>query len=386
MAIVRPKLKFFRGKTYTIDLSDSSMATHPIRFTADSGVSEYTHGITVTGTQGQAGAKVAWNIPDSAPDNMMYYCTTHGIAMGQKIKIVWLVEPAATGTRGMAIGGKQPGNSNIMQYFDITSTGNAQDFGDLTTSDANASAGGNGSRGVRIGGDTNNTTIDYWTFSTLGNAIDFGDPLVARNLATTVADGTKAITAGSVVGGYKNDIEYITVATTGNGTDFGDLTRSTAGISSTSDKTRGVFAGDQNLSTNAMEYITMLTPGNAIDYGDLATNGNNMLQGIVSDNTYGVFMAGVVGGSYSNVVQYMTIQSSSNALDFGDLAQARAYGGQTSDAASKRGVAMGGYYNPGGLTFNSMEYITINTPGNALDFGDLTGNNERNAGVSGAAA
>ena len=290
------------------------------------------------------------------------------------------------GTRGMAIGGQQPSNTNIMQYFDITSTSNAQDFGDLTTTDANSSAGGNSSRGVRIGGNTNNTTIDYWAFATTSNAVDFGDPLVARNLATTVADGTKAITAGSVAGGYKNDIEYITVATTGNGTDFGDLNRSTAGISSTNDTTRGVFAGDQSLSSNAMDYITMATPGNATDYGDLATTNNNMLQGVVSDNTYGVFMAGVGGGSYSNVIQYMTIQSSSNATDFGDLAQARAYSGQTSDATSKRGVAMGGYFNPGSLKFDSIEYITINTPGNAQDFGDLTGENERNCGVSGSAS
>ena len=169
------------------------------------------------------------------------------------------------GTRGMAIGGQQPGISNIMQYFDITSTGNAVDFGDLTTIDYNSSAGGNGSRGVRIGGTSNNTTMDYWAFATPGNAVDFGDPLVARQLSTTVADGTKAITGGSVAGGYKNDIEYITVATTGNGTDFGDLNRSTAGISSTNDTTRGVFAGDQSTSSNAMDYITMATPGNATD-------------------------------------------------------------------------------------------------------------------------
>ena len=112
-----------------------------------------------------------------------------------------------------------------------------------------------------------------------------------------------------------------------------------------------------------------------------------MLQGVVSDNTYGVFMGGVVGG-YGNVIQYMTIQSSSNATDFGDLAQARAYGGQTSDATSKRGVTLGGYVNPGsgGVALNSIEYITIDTPGNAQDFGDLTGGNERACGVSGSAS
>ena len=88
MAIVRPKLKFIRGKTYVIDQSDTTNAGHPLRFTADSGVSEYTSGVTATGTPGQAGAKTTFAVPGDAPDNLMYYCSTHGINMGQKMKII----------------------------------------------------------------------------------------------------------------------------------------------------------------------------------------------------------------------------------------------------------------------------------------------------------
>ena len=66
MAIQRPKLKFKRGNTYVIDQSDSSNANHPLRFTADSGATEYTHGVTITGTPGQAGATVTFNVPDDA--------------------------------------------------------------------------------------------------------------------------------------------------------------------------------------------------------------------------------------------------------------------------------------------------------------------------------
>lgn len=288
------------------------------------------------------------------------------------------------GTRGMAVGGQQPSNTNIMQYFDITTTGNAQDFGDMTTTDANASAGGNGTRGVRIGGNLNNTTMDYWAFATLGNATDFGDTNTAKGLSATVADGTKAITGGASVSGYQNSIEYITVDTTGAGTDFGDLLGAEGNIAGTNDTTRGIFAGGSQ-TADVIQYITMATPGNAIDFGDLLGNTSNMLTGTVSDNTSGVFQGGVSGG-YSNVIQYITIQSAGNSTDFGDLAQARAYGGQTSDATSKRGVTLGGYVNPGsgGVALDSMEYITIDTPGNAADFGDLTGGNERAAGVSGS--
>ena len=383
MAIIRPKLKFIKGQTYTIDVSDASNSGHQLRFTADSGTTEYTTGVTATGTPGTTGATVTFAVPENAPNDLNYYCATHGLGMGNKMK-TFNPGQAWYGNRGMAIGGQQPSNSNIMQYFDITSTGNAQDFGDLTETVANASAGGNGLRGVRING-SNTSTMDYWTFATLGNAQDFGDTLLNRSLGATVADGIYAITGGAVASGYQDNIEYITVATTGNALDFGDLLGADGNNGGTNDTTRGIFAGGTN-TQNVIQYITMATPGNAIDFGDLLMNTQNMLTGIVSDNTYGVFQGGVAGSSYQDVIQYITIQSTGNATDFGDLAQARAYGGQTSDAASKRGVVMGGYYNPGGLAFNSIEYITIDTPGNALDFGDLTGNNERNAGVSGAAA
>lgn len=89
MAIKRPKLKFIKGNTYVIDQSDASNANHPLRFTADSGATEYTHGVTATGTPGQAGATVTFNVPDSAPENIMYYCSTHGLGMGNHVKTAY---------------------------------------------------------------------------------------------------------------------------------------------------------------------------------------------------------------------------------------------------------------------------------------------------------
>ena len=87
MAIKRPRLKLTKGKTYTFDVSDSDLSNHPFKFTADSGTSEYTTGVTLTGTQGQAGASISFNISDSAPSNMNYYCGTHGLGMGNHIVI-----------------------------------------------------------------------------------------------------------------------------------------------------------------------------------------------------------------------------------------------------------------------------------------------------------
>jgi hypothetical protein len=58
MAVFRPKLKFSRGKTYNFDVSHSSNAGHPFRFTADSGTSTYDSGVSIVGTPGNANATV----------------------------------------------------------------------------------------------------------------------------------------------------------------------------------------------------------------------------------------------------------------------------------------------------------------------------------------
>lgn len=422
--VTTPTITLLRGVTYVFDMSDSSNAGHPLAF-KNSG-SSYTTGVVTSGTAGQSGATVKFTVAANAPlTGLTYYCTVHGDSMGSSLTtsvpnngaLVWdsaaarpmvyinsefkniqlNTAPPATvawwGTRGMAVGGEVSGYSNKLEYIDITTLGNGTDFGDLTESTSKTSSGSNGSRGVRIGGQANTATMDYWAFATAGNATDFGDALVGRNLSGSVADGTKVITGSSIQGGYKNDIEYITVATAGNGTDFGDMTGTAAGmLGTTNDTTRGIFAGTQGgtKATDSFEYITMSTPGNATDYGNLATTTNNGMVGVMSDNTYGVFMGGINGGSYSDVIQYMTIQSSSNGTDFGDLSLPMAYSGATSDATSKRAVHLGAvaYVAAAGsaVKLGSISYVTIDTPGNATDFGNLTAATERASGCSGAAS
>ena len=88
MAIKRPRLKLTKGLTYNFDVSDPALATHPFKFTADSGTSEYTTGVTLTGTQGQAGAVISLVVSDSAPANLNYYCGDHGLSKGNHIVII----------------------------------------------------------------------------------------------------------------------------------------------------------------------------------------------------------------------------------------------------------------------------------------------------------
>ena len=90
------ELDLHYGTTHTFDLSQNNMAGHNFKLstTADgthAGGSEYTTGVTVTGTPGQAGAKVTFT-PQANSDGeyedmtLYYYCSNHS-GMGGKINL-----------------------------------------------------------------------------------------------------------------------------------------------------------------------------------------------------------------------------------------------------------------------------------------------------------
>ena len=63
-------------------------------------------------------------------------------------------------------------------------------------------------------------------------------------------------------------------------------------------------------------------------------------------------------------IQYITIASTGDAIDFGDIVTGRENLGALSNGS--RGVFAGGEYN------RTIEYVTISTLGDSTDFGDLT--------------
>ena len=100
------ELTLYKGFTYTFTQTNSSNASHPIRFsttndgTHNSGT-QYATGLTYTGTAGSDGvAKLT--VTNSAPSTLYYFCLNHSGMGGQiNITIISTGAQGATGARGV---------------------------------------------------------------------------------------------------------------------------------------------------------------------------------------------------------------------------------------------------------------------------------------------
>lgn len=260
--------------------------------------------------------------------------------------------------------------SNVIDYVDITTSGNATDFGDLLTADRFQAGFGSATRGVFAVGDGVNT-IQYVTIATTGNALDFGDAtIVFDNGSGGCSNATTGLFGGGFSGTFLNVINSVTIATTGNASDFGDLTIARYGVSALASPSRAVFVGGESSGgfQNTLDYREISSAGNFIDFGDLTNVRRDSCS--LSSST-----RGVIGGSYTppgttpylQNLDYITIASTGNALDFGDASTGFAGGFATSGATT--GLFALGFT---GTSSNVIEQITIASTGNTTDFGDLT--------------
>ena len=98
---------------------------------------------------------------------------------------------ASNGTRGLMVGNASTGaGSNAIEFVTIASTGNGQDFGDLTVSRQAQGGTSNVIRGVFAGGSNpaRQNVIDFVTIASTGDASDFGDLTTARASLKGVGD------------------------------------------------------------------------------------------------------------------------------------------------------------------------------------------------------
>ena len=290
--------------------------------------------------------------------------------------------------RGVFGGGYTPTVISNIEFFNISTLGNSVNFGNLTEIKRSLSACSSSIRGVFGGGviPTATNTIEYITIASQGNGIDFGDLTLARRDLSALSSSTRGVFGGGLTPTYVNNIDYVQISTIGNTLDFGDLTQTAAFLSASSSSTRGLFFGGYIAPAfiSSIDYITISSVGNAVRFGDLVSQRANT--GSCSNGVRVVIGGGSITGSpsSSNTIDYVTISSTGNAAYFGDLTVTRSTLKATSN--NIRGVFGGGYnsFSPAGsvVRYNTIDYVTISTTGNALDFGDLTNPISRSAALS----
>ena len=274
---------------------------------------------------------------------------------------------------GIFAGGS--GASNVIDFIQTSSAGNAADFGDLVATTIGASTTSNATRCLISGGYEPSVQysdrIQYITPSTKGNTQDFGNLTAGCGYAAGVSNNTRVIQAnGAAPGVNEVTMDTMLFASLGNASDFGDLTSpGKYGEAAASNSVRGVVAGgrDPNASPiyiNDIDMFNFASTGAGSDFGDLLT-ATHYFSGC-SDGTTALFVNGPQNASSTQAVQIM---STGNATDFNDTA---IHSNGAAMAAGNRAINAGGRTANPGPHVNNIEFFEIKSRGDAADFGDLT--------------
>ena len=222
-------------------------------------------------------------------------------------------------------------------------------------------------------------TIDYVTIASTGNAIDFGDSSQADHFPQSCASSTRGVMMGG--GGNPAEIsliEYVAMSSKGGAYDFGDLRLSWYAGSGFSNSTRGIIGGGQSAPSvynTFADYITIATRGSSSFFGNMIARANMNQLSSAASPTRGLF----AGGVNSNIIEYVTIATFGDFIDFGDLTIEK-WMGDGGFSSKTRALFAGGYATP--ALRASIDYVTIATTGNAEDFGDLTDARQQVASTS----
>ena len=276
--------------------------------------------------------------------------------------------------RGITGGGfVSPASQNVMDYIEISTTGNALDFGDLTSILRNIATCASPTRGTFAGGQSpgNTNIICYTTISSQGGASDFGDLSAAmtNNNDGVLSDNTRGIILMGSPADVQGSLEFITIPTTGNASEFGELSLKRRHTATMASPTRGIFAaGKEDIGSTFLkliDYVTIQTRGTAVKFGETLAIQSEQSVG-AGNKTRGLICGGLTPTILENI-EYITIATEGNAADFGDLTDSRH--GSASMSSSVRACVAGGTA-PGNS--DVIDYVTIATTGNATDFGNLT--------------
>ena len=315
----KPALTLYKGWTYTFDVSDASNATHPLRFS--SGGSAYSTGVTVTGTQGQAGAKVQLVVPESQPTSFIYYCTNHS-GMGNTITVkddpIKTVADNITSITGVAsnssninsvhsnatnINAVQANASNInaavSNASNINSTvSNATNINTVAGAIANVNAVGTNIANVNSV-NTNESNIN----SAVSNASNI------NSVAGSIANVNTVASNISNVNSFFNTYRIASSAPTSS-LDAGDLYFDTGNLAGLGANT---FTGNQTVNANILVSGTV----DGVDIAAFKTSFDNLSTDIVNDTT--PQLGGALDGQNNNMSNIGTIDGANLQLDFGTI-------------------------------------------------------------------
>ena len=206
-------------------------------------------------------------------------------------------------------------------------------------------------------------------FNTDLNTLEFFNGNEWRQFTYSQQSGRGIMTGGSP-STAELTMDVLQLQTLGNAQYFGDLVNSGHFIHGCcGSKTRGIVGGGYDTgeggnSQSDIDYFTIASAGNSIDFGTLdAQEFRNCAA--CSSSTRGLFFAGG-HPSYYNTIEYIEINTLGNALDFGDQVTSAAV--KTSFSSSTRGFSFGGFtaYSP------AISVVTIAAKGDATKFGELS--------------
>lgn len=306
-------------------------------------------------------------------------------------------EDSSLGGRAVLVSGwTGTSNTDACSYWNMASTGNAVDFGALSPSRRYQAGCSDSTRGLTFGGYASaytseivKTTIastgSHATFGQMRNAADDGNE--GRLGGACWASSTRGIHFGGTGPSTQTDarILYVTIQADGNAVDFGDLINSYNFRygSATGNKTRAIACGGRqepgSTQVNTMQYVTIATTGNAMDYGDLSTTLDGG-SGTSSNGTRAVIATNGVPSFTGKSLDQIRLASTGSSYGFGELSIGRQDGHANSCMSTPtRGFFAGGLASPGNTGYTVIDYVTFETEGNAVDFGDLTGSGRSGA-------
>ena len=130
---------------------------------------------------------------------------------------------------------------------------------------------------------------------------------------------------------------------------------------------RALLLGGIYPETTRMETYSLISSSNGVEFGTLS--GGNALAwgGALASSTRGL----IAGGSpVVNNIEYISISTLGDSINFGDLTVARRH--STGVSNNVTGMWAGGETAQSSTQTNVIDFVTIASTGDAQDFGDLT--------------